>query len=261
MPAPLPYDRAVFSEADRDRVREQLVEAARANPRIAAAAIVGSAAAGRADEWSDIDLALRLGPGLTPADAIDAWTELLYHDHGAVGHFDLWSGSALYRVFLLASTLQVDVSLWPYETFVARGAFQLLFGEAGQAPDRAPPSAEPIIGLGWISALHARTSIARGRPLQALYWLNGMRDQLVSLACLRHGLPEKEGRGVDQLPDELRRQLAGTIVRSLDPAELVRALALLVDALIGEIRAVDEAMAERLTPVLLELAGTARARA
>jgi len=230
----------VFSEADRDRVRDQLVEAARADPRITAAAIVGSAAAGRADEWSDIDLALRLAPGLTPADAIDGWTELLYDGHGAVGHLDVWSGPALYRVFLLASTLQVDVSLWPYETFVARGAFELLFGEAGDAPPKAPLPTEPIIGLAWIHALHARTSIARNRPLQALYWLNGMRDQIVTLASLRNGLPEKEGRGVDQLP-----------------AELVRALTLLVDALIIEIHAIDEQNADRLRPVLLELVRTA----
>jgi predicted nucleotidyltransferase len=249
----------VFSEADRDRVREQLVEAARADPRIAAAAIVGSAAAGRADEWSDIDLALRLAPGSTPADAVDGWTELLYDEHGAVGYFDLWAGPALYRVFLLASTLQVDVSLWPYDTFVARGAFQLLFGEADRVPPSAPQPTEPIIGLGWISGLHARTSIARHRPLQALYWLNGLRDQIVSLACLRHGLPEKEGRGVDQLPAELRQQLADTIVRSTEPAELVRVLTLLVDALIIEIRAIDEQDADRLRPVLLELVRTATA--
>lgn len=248
----------MFSEVDRDRVRERLVEAARADPRIAAAAIVGSAAAGRADEWSDIDLALRLAPGLTPADAIDAWTELLYDDHGAVDHFDLWSGPALYRVFLLANTLQVDVSLWPYETFVARGAFQLLFGEASEASTATAVESPGPIGLAWVYAVHARTSIMRNRPLQALYWLNGLREQVGILASLRFGLPEKEGRGVDQLPAELRRQLVDTIVRSIDPAELVRTLTLLVDALISEIREIDEENAARLEPVLLELVRTAR---
>jgi predicted nucleotidyltransferase len=251
----------VFSEADRDRVREQLLEAARADPRIAAAAIVGSAAAGRADEWSDIDLALRLAPGLTPADAIAAWTELLYDEHGAVDHFDLWSGPALYRVFLLANTLQVDVSLWPYETFVARGAFRLLFGEASEASTATAVDSPGPIGLAWVYAVHARTSIARNRPLQALYWLNGLREQIGILASLRYGLPEKEGRGVDDLPDQLTGQLARTVVRNLDRAELVRALGLLVDTLIAEIHAVDEATAQRLRPVLLELVSTARADA
>ena len=247
----------VFSEADRDQVREHLLEAARTDPRIVAAAIVGSAAAGREDEWSDIDLALRLAPGLAPADAVDAWTERLYDRHDAVSHFDLWSGPALYRVFLLANSLQVDVSFWPFEHFVARGAFRLLFGEADGTPTAAR-SPEPV-GLAWIYALHARTSIARDRPLQALYWLNGLRDQIGSLACLRHGLPEKEGRGVDQLPAELKRQLADTIIRTLDPAELVRTLALLIDALITEIRELEGATADRLEPVLLELVRTARA--
>jgi predicted nucleotidyltransferase len=247
----------VFSEADRDRVREHLVEAAHADPRIAAAAIVGSAAAGRADEWSDIDLVLRLTPGLAPADVLDAWTERLYDRHDAVSHFDLWSGPALYRVFLLASSLQVDISFWPFETFVARGAFQLLFGEADGTPTETS-SPDPV-GLAWVYALHARTSIVRDRPLQALYWLNGLRDQIGTLACLRHGLPEKEGRGVDQLPAELKRQLADTIVRTLDPAELVRALTLLIDALITELSEIDGHTADRLEPVLLELVRTARA--
>jgi predicted nucleotidyltransferase len=249
----------VFSEADRDRVREQLVEAARADPRIVAAAIVGSAAAGHADEWSDIDLVLRLAPGLKPADAVDDWTQLLYAGHGAVGHLDVWSGPALYRVFLAGEHAPGRCFVLAVRDVRREGAFRLLFGEADQAPPTQAQPTEPIIGLAWIHGLHARTSIARGRPLQALYWLNGLRDQIVSLACLRHGLPEREGRGVDQLPAQITRQLVATVVRSLDQAELVRTLALLIDALISEIRESDGENADRFEPVLLELPRTARA--
>jgi hypothetical protein len=63
------------------------------------------------------------------------------------------------------------------------------------------------------------------------------------------------------LPAEIRRQLIDSVVRSVDPPELVRALARLLDALITEIREVDPAAAERLRPVLLELVRTARAGA
>jgi len=43
-------------------------------------------------------------------------------DHGAVDHLDMWSGSTLFRVFLLSSSMQVDLSFWPWETFAPSGA-------------------------------------------------------------------------------------------------------------------------------------------
>ena len=62
--------------------------------------------------------------------------------------------------------------------------------------------------------MHARSSIARGRRWQAVYMLNGLRDQVLSLVCLRHGLPTHEGRGIDDLPDEVTERLAGTLVHT-----------------------------------------------
>jgi len=48
----------VFAVEDRERLRDELISAAQADTRISAAALVGSAALGREDRWSDIDLAL-----------------------------------------------------------------------------------------------------------------------------------------------------------------------------------------------------------
>jgi predicted nucleotidyltransferase len=56
----------MFSHGERDALREELLAAARADGRIDAAAIVGSAAVNREDQWSDIDLAFRVVDGLTP---------------------------------------------------------------------------------------------------------------------------------------------------------------------------------------------------
>ena len=33
--------------------------------------------------------------------------------------------------------------------------------------------------------------------------ISGMRDQVLALACLRHGLPAREGRGMDGLPADV----------------------------------------------------------
>ena len=56
--------------------------------------------------------------------------------------FDVWSGTALYRVFLLPGCLQLDLSLAPQTSFGARApSFRLLFGTAAElpAPSRRPP--------------------------------------------------------------------------------------------------------------------------
>jgi predicted nucleotidyltransferase len=248
----------VFSQQERGDVCRRLVAAARRDDRISAAAVVGSAALDRTDEWSDIDLALRLAPGLEPADIASAWTGRMYEEHGAVDHVDVWSGSTLFRVFLLSSSLQVDLSFWASDTFAPSGeAFRLLFGEANE-PTAAPPVMPgTLIGIGWLYASHARSSIARGRNLRALYMVNGVRDQVVSLACLRYGLPAHQGRGVDALPAEVRETFAETLVRGLDRSELSRAFGHALTALLDEAERVDSDLASRLSDPARELVRTA----
>jgi len=248
----------VFSEQERDDICHRLVAAARTDDRIAAAAVVGSAALDRTDQWSDIDLALRLASGLEPADVASTWTGRMYEDYGAVDHLDMWSGSTLFRVFLLSSSLQVDLSFWASDTFAPSGeSFRLLFGEANEATVAPPAMPGTLIGMGWLYALHARSSIARGRNLQALYMVNGVRDHVVALACLRYGLPAHQGRGVDALPAEVRETVAETVVRELEHSELSRAFAHAITALLDEAERVDSALASRLGDPARELVRTA----
>ncbi len=108
--------------------------------------------------------------------------------------------------------------------------------------------------MGWLYALHARSSIARGRAWQAEYMISGMRDQVLALACLRHGVPAVEARGIDALPPEATAALAAGLVRSLDSAELRRAFGAVSDALIAEVGRADAALADRLSAPLKELA-------
>ncbi len=248
----------MFSQRERRELRECLVAAARVDERIWAAAVVGSAAVEGEDEWSDIDLAFRIAPGLVPADVGDAWTARMYQDHSAVDHLDIWSGSTLFRVFLLPSSMQVDLSFWPSEAFAASGpSFRLLFGEANEPVAASSPAPEALIGMGWLFALHARSSIARGRDLQALYMINGVRDHVVSLACLRHGLPAHQGRGVDDLPPDVLDTIAGTLVLGLGRDELSTAYANAITALISEAEQIDPGLAARLREPARELVRTA----
>jgi hypothetical protein len=245
----------VFSAEDRERLRDELVLAARADVHITAAALVGSSALGREDRWSDIDLALCLASDADRTQTIADWTDQMYGAHAAVHHLDVTRGATIYRVFLLSSTLQVDVSFWPSAEFGAIGPnFRLLFGAAGTPLTAAAPTAVEFVGMGWLYALHARSSIARGRVWQAEYMISGVRDQVLALACLRHGVSAVQGRGIDSLPPEATVAVTPAIVRSLDVPELKRAFAASTEALLVETERTDPGLADRLTAPLRELA-------
>ena len=109
--------------------------------------------------------------------------------------------------------------------------------------------------MAWLYALHARSSLARGRVWQAEYMISGVRDHALALACVRHGVPAVQGRGMDQLPAEVTAGFAAALVRSVDGAELERAFRAVTESLIVEIGLADAGLAGRLTGVLRELAG------
>ena len=237
----------MFTPAERLALRQQLVETAAADPRIVAAALTGSAALNAEDRWSDIDLAFGYSDDVDRGTLIADWTEHFYRDHGAVHHMDVIAGPAVFRVYLLTSTLQVDIGFWPASDFGAIApSFRLLFGHANERPSVAPARAQPLMDMGWLYALHARSSLARGRMWQAEYMISGMRDQVLALACLRHGLPAVQGRGLDDLPLDTLRDLAGTVANSLEHVELARAFQATCAALLAEIGRVDGELARRL---------------
>ncbi|WP_116947417.1 nucleotidyltransferase domain-containing protein [Jiangella endophytica] len=246
----------MFTRNERTALRDELVAAARADHRIAGAAVTGSAAGGAEDGWSDVDLAFGLADGADQAVVIGDWTAAMYERHGAVAHLDSPRGGTIYRVFLLASTLQVDIAFAPAAEFGAIApTFRLLFGTAREVPAATPPEAGELVGMGWLYALHARSSIERGRGWQALYMINGLRDQVVALACLRHDLPAWQGRGVDGLPEAVTRPLLDALAGALDDATLRRAFAVATEALLAEARDVDPGLADRLTAPLRALTG------
>lgn len=221
----------MFTISERDQLRRDLVGAAETDPRVAGAALTGSAAVGREDRWSDIDLALSIDRELD--EVVADWTAQMY-SRGAVGHLDVRHGAVLFRVFLMPSTLQVDIAFWPSTEFGATGpTFRLLFGEANTLPQAGQPGRDGLIGLAWLYALHARSSIARGRVWQAVYMVNGMRDQVMALWCLREGVNAVQGRGLDDLADA--DAFTGTLVLSTHPDELRRAFHVLTGLLLNEI--------------------------
>jgi len=245
----------MFTREERERLRAALVAAAQADPNVAGAAHLGSAAADRLDDWSDIDLALCISPGNQLEEVVAAWTSRLYRDHGAITHCDVRRGDTLYRVFLVHNTLQVDISFWPAERFRALGPkFKLIFGVANESQALPSVNTAELIAMAWLYALHVRCSIGRRRPRQAEYMLSNMRNQVLALACLRQGFSANEGRGFDDLDDYPRNELTKCYPSSLDSEELHRALQRTMSALLIEIQLRDSNLAQRIAPTLIEIA-------
>lgn len=248
--------RAMFTESEREHLRATLVRAAQADPSLSGAAHLGSAAAGCLDRWSDVDLALCLTRGADAAEVLSSWTDRLYREHAAVAHCDVRRGSTLYRVFLLQNTLQVDISFWAAEDFRAVGPkFSLIFGQPNKAKPTVAPDVSEFIGMAWLYALHVRSSLARGRLLQAEYMLSGMRDHVLALACVRSGCSAVEGRGFDDLPHEEKNTFSACYPFSLSTAELHRAMRATGDALLEEIRHADAELIKIIEMPLREIFG------
>jgi hypothetical protein len=242
----------MFTAEERDAVRRRLLEVAEGDSAVAGAAVTGSQAVGGSDRWSDIDLAFGIAGPLD--EAVRRWTHLLYEDFAAVHHWDLPSGSTVYRVFLLPGLLEVDLGFTPLADFGPRGpSWQLVFGSP--VPPASAPDADPntLAGLAWHHALHAWVCLERHRLWQAEQWIGLLRGQVIALACARLGLPTGYAKGAHRLPAEVTTPLAATLVRALDDTELRRALTAATTELAAELGRTDPALAAALGPVLTEL--------
>jgi hypothetical protein len=246
----------MFSIEYRDRVRDRMLNLASSDPRVVAGAIVGSLALHEGDRWSDLDLTFAVVDDVPVLDILRDWTSTLVNELDAVELFDLAAGASIYRVFLLPGSLQFDLSFTPASAFGATGPkFRLLFGTAVEKQYTPAPSPRELFGYAAHHALRARFCIERGRVWQAEYWISGVRDYALALACLRRGLPAHYGRGFDNLPGDVRDAFQDALVRSLAREELLRALRVAIAGLLGEAAQVRELaeMATKVEPRLREL--------
>ncbi|MGH2935144.1 MAG: nucleotidyltransferase domain-containing protein [Gaiellaceae bacterium] len=192
----------MFTVEDRERARQRMLALADEDARVVESRLVGSLATG-GDCYSDLDLTFAVADEL-----------------GGVQLFDLPAGPNIYRVFLLPGCLQMDISFTPATQF--------------DCPRPGPPEERELFGYAVHHALRARFSIERGRLWLAEYWVSAVRDYALSLACARRGLASGYGRGFDDLPEEVLAQFEGALARSLDRAELLRALRVAVAGLLQE---------------------------
>jgi hypothetical protein len=209
----------MFSVEDRERVRARVLALAGEDPRIVDGKVVGSLATG-GDRFSDLDLRFAVANGVPVAEVLEEWTRVIVDELGGVQLFDLPVGSSIYRVFLLPGCLQFDLSFTPAADY--------------DASLPGPPAERELFGYAVHHALRARFSIERGRLWLAEYWVSGVRDYALSIACVRRGLPARHGRGFDDLPVDVLSRFDGALPRSLERDELLSALRCAVDGLLHE---------------------------
>jgi hypothetical protein len=245
----------MFTQDDRERVFDRLIELARHDARLTGAASIGSTSYGWRDGWSDIDLGLGVATSANFDEVVLDWTNLVDYEFGALHHFDVWSRATLYRVFLLSSGLEIDLSFSPAEHFGPRGpAFRLLFGSA-ESPASIPTNVNEVMGLGWLFLFHAHAAIEREKYWRAEYFISAARDQLLTLACLRLGEETVDARGFDRLPIDVTAPIERSLVKSLAPSDLSTALTIVARGLLQEISIVDHTLSTELRTLLMEVCG------
>jgi hypothetical protein len=231
----------VFTVDQRDCVRDEVFALAEADERVVAAAVVGSLADGGGDQHSDLDLTFGVSSADQLPPVLEVFTDHMRSEHGAMHLFDLSRETSIYRVFLLPGCLQVDLSFTPAADFGPRGPrFELLFGDVGRDERPAPPEPRFLAGLAAHHAVRARFCLVRGRVWQVAYWIGELREHVLELACIRHGLDPAYGRGLDLLPTEELAAAERMLVRSVAPVELERALGESVAGLLRETSAIAD---------------------
>lgn len=242
-----------FTVEERVQLKSRLLEFATRDPRLSGAAVTGSAAAGREDRWSDIDLAFGVADPALLGAVLSEFSDFMYAQ-GALHYHDVRVGAWTYRVFFLPGGLQVDLAFVEQSEFRPLGpAFQLVFGDAKSVQPFPSPNPKDIIGLAWLHALHARSCILRDKLWQAEYMVSAVRDHTLVLACIRLGLPSAHGRGMDSLPESVTRPLLESMVGHLNSDELWRAFDAVLQSLSMEVNHADPALGLRVSAELRNL--------
>lgn len=226
----------MFAERDRDRVRDRVLEIARDDDRVVAAAAVGSLAHDGGDRFSDIDLTFAVRDDASISDVLEDWTARVAEVLGAARLFDLVRDPIVYRVFLLPDCLQLDVSFSPASEFRPTSSrFRLLYGDAGEPLEEADPApVNELLGWAAMYARDVRVSLERGELWRAENSLSGLRHYGLSFACSWRGLPASYGKGQDRLPEDVLASFSGSLASRIDPTELARALTAAIAALRAE---------------------------
>jgi hypothetical protein len=250
---------AIFTPDERDATLSRLLGMLEGDERIEAAVIDGSIGAGRSDRWSDIDVAAVVSDAEACESVAEDWIRRMYQELPVAHHYRTAFGTTIVPGFLLMNGLEIDLSFTPSAEFEVWAPVQVAFDRRGVATGAA---AKPIswtttadwsgeAGFAWHDVLHACVAATRGKPWQAVYYLQRVRNRTLSLASERHGWDADEFTRVDELPSPERDPLRASLVADLDRATLLQAIEVATRAFLAELRRGNRDLAERLEAPLI----------
>jgi nucleotidyltransferase-like protein len=261
-------DRHTFTTTERDTVLERALELFEEDTRIEAAVLTGSLGRGAGDRWSDIDLLGVLASGVDVATVAAEWDGLVYHEWPVAHHYTTEFGTTMVRGYLLRNALLLDLAFEPVDDFSAWAPVRVLFDRTGRVtaaaaspqPWSPTPDARGEAGFAEHDVLHACVAANRGRPWQALYFLQRIRNRTLALASERHGLDSDDFAHVDDLPTDETRPMESALVGSLEEGVLIEAIERAMRAFLDELGRHDRELASRLAEPFFALIDASRAQ-
>jgi predicted nucleotidyltransferase len=207
---------------------QRFVAAAETDERIVAMLLLGSRAAGTADEFSDLDL----GVVTTDAarDAVIGDRERLVRAIGEALFLEDFGNPANVHA-ILADGLVLELLIFGTSELLIEEPYRILLDKAelvpgGQVRDarqsEAAPSAEEVRRLVygfWHDVEHVATALGRGQPLWAHGGLEQLRGTCLKLARLRAGAPREDDEPYWKVDGDLPAHLAAALRATIVPAE------------------------------------------
>ncbi len=226
----------------RDLIRDFVLRQAKEDPRIVAAAVIGSIASGSDDRWSDLDFTFGVTEDAAVADVMEDWSTKLIGGFGGItfstfGVESLFTGCS-YSQTGRRSTCRSPLA--PRGSWGDRSSHSSARTRSGSSP-RHRPTTRSRRGCCTRGTRWWRSSAAKSGTRSTA---SARCDRALTIACQRRDLPTGHGKGFDRLSHGACRDADSALVRSLDSAELRRALAAAAGVLLRQGEEVTDGLAE-----------------
>ena len=250
-----------FTEEERHENLNDLLAALGQDERLAGVILVGSAAEGFDDQYSDIDLSVVVAGEYEVATLFNDWKSRITALFPVLSVFEVnYSENKYLAGFLLANFLELDIGFLSFKDLYAkRLRWKIAFDRSGQieeimrsswenreAADRETEYSRRLDSI-WHYITHTALSIARGHRWRAMHYLDVVRMRAIELACIRRDLDPHHFRPVHLLPPDFLDQLQGTLPRSAEETEIFRALRASSALFFSECSAIDNSLGKNLS--------------
>jgi predicted nucleotidyltransferase len=224
-----------FSADDRDNILRWIVAETQKDASFAGCVLVGSGAAGFADEYSDIDIVVVVYDSCPFEQVSEGWKQHVLDHLPILAHTSgLRADRIVLHNFYLNNYLEINNGILPLELLAAtRSRYKVLWDGTGHmqaildATWNERKDANPLAeyfnnrkaGI-WHYINHAFVALRRGREWQALSDIEEIRQQVICLRAYREGLEPKRNRDVDRMSDEFKQKISSLLIGPLILEEL-----------------------------------------